>query len=134
MNRQILAGLICVIATFILPTSAQKHFDRTDLEQAKFTERNKLQERNSRSVNNNTQRNQKLQRANSLKPTHADVRYGPHERNVFDLYLTKSTKPTPLVLYIHGGGFRSGDKRSLNSGDAKSYLDAGFMSMSIKNS
>jgi acetyl esterase/lipase len=61
-----------------------------------------------------------------LKPTHADVKYGPHERNVLDLYLPKSGEPTPLVLYIHGGGFQGGDKRSLSSAEGKSYLDAGF--------
>lgn len=60
------------------------------------------------------------------KPTHADVRYGPHPRNVLDLYLPASDRPTPLVLYIHGGGFQGGDKRSLNSADANAYLNAGF--------
>jgi acetyl esterase/lipase len=45
---------------------------------------------------------------------------------VLDLYLPASDRPTPLVLYIHGGGFRGGDKRSLNPADAKAYLDAGF--------
>jgi len=59
-------------------------------------------------------------------PTHADQRYGPHERNVLDLYLAPSDSPTPLVLYIHGGGFRAGDKRNLDAREAKSYLDAGF--------
>ncbi|UCC99655.1 MAG: PQQ-binding-like beta-propeller repeat protein, partial [Phycisphaerales bacterium] len=62
----------------------------------------------------------------SLMPTHANVRYGPHERNVLDLYLAQSRTSTPLVLYIHGGGFRGGDKRSLNAGEAKSFLNAGF--------
>jgi hypothetical protein len=40
----------------------------------------------------------------------ADVRYGPHDRNVLDLYLAKSDKPTPLVLFIHGGAWIVGDK------------------------
>ena len=68
------------------------------------------------------------QRARTARPvpTHADVRYGPHERNVLDLYLAESREPTPLVLYIHGGGFRGGDKRSLGADALKSYLDAGF--------
>jgi acetyl esterase len=47
-------------------------------------------------------------------PDHADVRYGPHERNVLDVWLAKSPTPTPLVVYYHGGGFRAGDKRTLN--------------------
>jgi acetyl esterase/lipase len=61
-----------------------------------------------------------------LQPTHADVKYGPHERNVLDLYLAKSETPTPLVLYIHGGGFQGGDKRTLNPGEGRAYLDAGW--------
>jgi acetyl esterase len=47
-------------------------------------------------------------------PDHADVRYGPHERNVLDVWLAKGPRPTPLVIYYHGGGFRAGDKRTLN--------------------
>src|SRR5688572_25850728 len=30
------------------------------------------------------------------KPTQADVRYGPHARNVLDLYLPASDRPAPL--------------------------------------
>lgn len=40
----------------------------------------------------------------------AGGRYGPHKRNVFDLWKAKSEKPTPLFIYYHGGGFVSGDK------------------------
>jgi acetyl esterase/lipase len=64
--------------------------------------------------------------AEPVQPTHANVRYGPHERNVLDLYLAPSQQPTPLVLYIHGGGFRQGDKRTLRPDDARSFLDAGY--------
>ena len=72
-------------------------------------------------------RSETLRTRSSLPaPTHADLRYGPHERNVLDLYLAPSDSPTPLVLYIHGGGFRAGDKRTLDAAEAKSYLDAGF--------
>ena len=46
----------------------------------------------------------------AITPTHADVKYGPAERNVFDFYQAKSEKPTPLIIFIHGGGFVAGDK------------------------
>jgi len=59
-------------------------------------------------------------------PTHKNVAYGPHERNVFDLWLADSPTPTPLVLYIHGGGFRGGSKESLNAGTLRQLLDAGI--------
>jgi len=57
-------------------------------------------------------------------PTHRNVAYGPHERNVMDVWLAESTQPAPLVLYIHGGGFRGGSKESLNSQTLKELLDA----------
>lgn len=47
-------------------------------------------------------------------PDHANLKYGDHERNVVDLWLAKSERPTPLVIYFHGGGFRVGDKRSFS--------------------
>ena len=43
-------------------------------------------------------------------PTHADVKYGPHDRNVMDVWLAKSDRPTPVLVSIHGGGFRGGNK------------------------
>lgn len=47
-------------------------------------------------------------------PDHADVSYGPHQRNVLDVWLAKTSAPAPLVIYYHGGGFRAGDKRTFN--------------------
>lgn len=40
----------------------------------------------------------------------ADLSYGDAERNVFDIFLPESATPTPLIIYIHGGGFTGGDK------------------------
>lgn len=59
------------------------------------------------------------------EPDHANVPYGPHERNVLDLWLAESDAPTPLVIYIHGGGFRGGDKRTLSPGLIRQCRDAG---------
>jgi len=42
--------------------------------------------------------------------TYEDVRYGQHERNVLDFWRAKSNKPTPVLIYFHGGGFVAGDK------------------------
>ncbi len=39
-----------------------------------------------------------------------NVAYGPYEENVFDIFLVEATEPTPLIVYIHGGGFTDGDK------------------------
>jgi len=59
-------------------------------------------------------------------PTRADVRYGPHERNVLDFWAAKSATPTPVVVYIHGGGFVSGDKARIRTDRIiQQCLDAG---------
>jgi acetyl esterase/lipase len=44
------------------------------------------------------------------KPTMANVPYGPHPKQVIDFYQAKSDTPTPLVFYIHGGGWMGGSK------------------------
>src|SRR5436189_3846429 len=65
------------------------------------------------------------------KPDLANEKYGPHERNVLDLWKAKSDKPTPLVIHIHGGGFQGGDKSLLPQDLLKRCLDAGISVMSI---
>lgn len=62
------------------------------------------------------------------KPTLENVPYGAHERQVLDFYQAKSDKPTPLVFFIHGGGWVAGDKTGVS---VKSYLDAGISVVSI---
>jgi acetyl esterase/lipase len=59
-------------------------------------------------------------------PTAANLAYGKHERQVLDFWQAKSDKPTPLVLYIHGGGWQGGDKKSLGGAAIKQFLDAGI--------
>jgi acetyl esterase len=49
-----------------------------------------------------------------IQPTFSNVAYGSHKRNVFDIWLTDSKKRTPLALFIHGGGYRSGDKKHIS--------------------
>lgn len=59
-------------------------------------------------------------------PTIADAHYGPHARNVLDLWQAKSERPAPLVIYIHGGGFISGDKaKARDQRLVQQCLDAG---------
>lgn len=64
-------------------------------------------------------------------PDLAEVKYGPHARNVFDLWKAKSAMPTPLVVFIHGGGFRGGSKEALNAALLDGCLKAGFSVMAI---
>ncbi len=48
--------------------------------------------------------------AGQVKPTFSDVAYGEHERNKLDFWKAESSKPAPLVVIFHGGGFSKGDK------------------------
>jgi acetyl esterase/lipase len=66
----------------------------------------------------------------SIPPTAANVKYGPHERNVLDFWQAKSEKPTPVVFCIHGGGWSGGDKSSYY-GAVKNYLDNGISVVTI---
>ena len=59
-------------------------------------------------------------------PTHATVAYGEHARHVLDFYQAKSDGPAPLVVYIHGGGFRNGSKDQIDAGTLGRLLEAGI--------
>ena len=50
------------------------------------------------------QTGEKKQKEELPTPTHADVAYGPDPMNILDLWLVPSEKPTPLLVFIHGGG------------------------------
>lgn len=64
-------------------------------------------------------------------PDLANVAYGPHPRNVLDLWKAKSDRPAPLVVFIHGGGFRSGSKEGLPAGLLRGCLETGISVMSV---
>ena len=50
-----------------------------------------------------------------VEPTHSNLRYSKeYDRSVLDLWTVKSSKPAPLVVYFHGGGFKVGDKRGFS--------------------
>lgn len=70
--------------------------------------------------------------AAGVQPTHADVAYGDHDQQRFDLWLAESPdgKPTPLCIHIHGGGFRGGDKR-VGPGTADPFLKRGISFASL---
>ena len=65
--------------------------------------------------------------AGGVEPTYKNEKYDTkHERNVLDFWKAESSKPTPVVVYFHGGGFVQGDKGQIPSrAIIKKYLDAG---------
>jgi acetyl esterase/lipase len=64
--------------------------------------------------------------AQELQPM-LDVPYGSHPRQVLDFYPAKSDKPTPVVFYIHGGGWQGGDKNT----NPQAFLDKGISVVAI---
>ncbi len=61
-----------------------------------------------------------------IRANYVNEKYGTHSKNIFDMWLAESNKPTPLVMYIHGGGFIGGDKsKYYDSEDLVRFLKAG---------
>jgi acetyl esterase/lipase len=65
-------------------------------------------------------------------PIYKNVRYGPHERNVLDFWKAKSEEPTPLALFIHGGGFTGGSKDAIKPTVLRDLLNAGISVTAIE--
>lgn len=68
-----------------------------------------------------------------VQPTEADVPYGSHARQVVDFFKAPSDRPTPLVLFIHGGGWVNGDKSGVqNSLDIAKLHKSGISVVSVQ--
>ena len=74
---------------------------------------------------------QRQQLSRTPPPDYANVTYGPHGRNVMDVWLARSEKPAPVVFFIHGGGFVGGDKSGMDPELLRMYLDQGWNAASI---
>lgn len=66
------------------------------------------------------------EKRSQVTPTQANVSYGPAARNVLDFYQAESATPTPLIIYIHGGGFVGGDKTTISPAMVRSAHQAGI--------
>ena len=66
-----------------------------------------------------------------LPPTHAEVSYGPHARNVVDFWKADGDGPRPLLVYIHGGGWTGGDKKQDTSKTIQPFLNKGISCAAI---
>lgn len=64
-------------------------------------------------------------------PDVADVAYGTHERHRLDLWLARSPERTPLVIFIHGGGWHGGEKSSVPPALVRAMLAEGISVASI---
>jgi acetyl esterase/lipase len=62
-----------------------------------------------------------------------DIAYGKaHERQVLDVHAPAGAKNLPVVFWIHGGGWQTGDK-SMVALKPKAFMDAGFVFVSINH-
>jgi carboxylesterase type B len=52
-----------------------------------------------------------------------------HERQVLDVYSPQNAKNLPVVFWIHGGGWQTGDKSSVQS-KPQAFVDKGFVFVS----
>jgi acetyl esterase/lipase len=66
-------------------------------------------------------------------PDLKDVAYGSASGQVVDVYLAKSDTPTPVAVYIHGGGSKSGTKtlRGSQAVMAPQLLEKGISVVSV---
>lgn len=65
-----------------------------------------------------------------------DIAYGAHARQRYDVYLPSNLKPgAPILLMVHGGGWRRGDKASpgVVGNKAEHWLAKGFVFVSANN-
>jgi acetyl esterase/lipase len=65
-------------------------------------------------------------------PTLADVPYGPHPKQVLHFWQAKSDKPTPLLFFIHGGGWVAGHRMSTLGLILEEVLASGISVVSIE--
>jgi len=61
-----------------------------------------------------------------VKAEYRDLSYGPYESCKLDIWLAKNDKPTPVVVFFHGGGFRAGDKSQIHPAMLNELLKAGI--------
>ncbi|MDA8033068.1 MAG: alpha/beta hydrolase [Actinomycetota bacterium] len=59
-----------------------------------------------------------------------DLSYGAHERQRLDLYLPDGKPAGPVLVFLHGGGFRTGDHRMVGY-HGLPYLEAGAVVASM---
>ncbi len=64
-------------------------------------------------------------------PELSGIPYGPHPRNTLDFWPAEGEPPTPLLMWIHGGGFWCGDKSGIRAELLNGVLAAGISVASI---
>ena len=66
-----------------------------------------------------------LYRAKENLTVKRNIKYGKDENQSYDVFYKKESRNNKLIVYLHGGGWESGDKK-LFEGMAKQYADKGY--------
>lgn len=70
--------------------------------------------------------------AYAIKPTAKDVAYGTHPKQKLHFWKAESDKPTPLLFFIHGGGWTGGNRSSGLADLLPEMLKAGISVVSVE--
>jgi acetyl esterase/lipase len=70
--------------------------------------------------------------AYAIEPTLKDVAYGKHPKQVLHVWKAESDKPTPVLFFIHGGGWSGGNRSSGLAGLLPEMLKAGISVVSVE--
>ena len=62
---------------------------------------------------------------------HEGLSYGESEQQKIDLWIANTEKPAPLVIFIHGGGFRGGSRKQISKAVVEQFLSQGISFASI---
>jgi len=74
-----------------------------------------------------------LAAAPASSPTHKDVAYDDADAaQKLDVYLAESDKPTPAMVFIHGGGWRAGSKNRVPGWLMKGMREGAFSVVSVE--
>ena len=65
-------------------------------------------------------------------PTHYDVAYGPHPKQILHFWQAKSASPTPVLLFVHGGGWNAGGRLNGLSSMLPAMLREGISVASVE--
>lgn len=75
---------------------------------------------------------QAAQAGEIASPTLADVAYGKHPKQVLHFWKVESDKPTPLLFFIHGGGWQGGNRTSGLAAMLPEFLKSGVSVVSVE--
>mgnify|MGYP001610410024 FL=1 len=68
-----------------------------------------------------------------IAPSFADVAYGKDKKQTVDVYIPQDAHNAPIIVMVHGGGWKYGDKtmRGKVSSKASHYLKNGYVFISV---